>query len=919
MPRLSRWTRRRAALLALPVLLLAIPIVGARASGPIENCRKAGAAGLHWQRVNLPITNPTGFAVDYTQPNRLLVSSATQIYFSDDHGCSWVNAVSLTTLAEDAGYSSAISRIVDVAFNLSGAAIATISEGVGSQARPHVIRSKNGAKGTWQTSDDGLPAVGEPRTLAAGIIGFVIGLAQFGSDITGGGGLPGGIGGGTDPTGQVPAMVYRSADGSKWAAGATTADFGGARVVSLIAADRFSTSEVYAVADGHLYYSHDNGATFHRSPLSGTPTALATTFRSEVVAFGTGFAARSRNGGVSFSPIRTVPGARAAAWRTDGNYMVANPTTVYRTNGSTLEDVTPDKYVTGTPTLRSTFIGEDTWYLAVGNKLYRWFDKYKPAKQPPGIPNQRVTYTPKPGTITPARPVINLRTNGSRTVRYRISLPKNATPLDVYYLIDVSASMGTLINDLKQNAKEIGRTLKAQGIDINEGIAAVGTAPNTDIGVAPDPPTDPTPRCTSPNNPPGCHDGPYHQPVLYKRWAPVGKVDQSFFEAVNRLEEEYYLQPAPGCQDGSHPGRNGCDQHLEGQLLSYVQAITGSGVSDPRLNVPVLPGQDAGFRQAEGTRRIIIMGTDARFSAPVGSPMRNGDLDFATVGALLKEHGVLALGLSLGSVPPLGSRDDLETLARATGALAPAGGVPCQYGDTAKRIPAGRPIVCDDAQHFSETIAKLLASLADFQNVQLEPTRVSPVLRGVSVLGFNHVNVKAPFAAEFTATYSCVGVPTGTYTVGLGATLRGFQVAQTVATVSCGAALVPPVTRPDPIPLAQNPPGNPAPPPPAPLPAQPVTQVQSQAQPQVQVNPQVGAAAQQEEQLQLALAQAGLFTVDDDEKVTQQAMSRRDEERAAVAALAAALLASSVVGLAMMRRHRTQQAVRVTPAWARRR
>lgn len=915
MPRPSRWTRRRAALFALPVLLLAVPIVGAGASGPID-CRRASNASLNWQQLSLPISNPTGFAVDYTQPNRLLVSSATQIYFSDDHGCAWVNAVSLTTLAEDAGYSSAISRIVDVAFNLSGAAIATISEGVGSQARPHVIRSKNGAKGTWETADAGLPAVGEPRTLAAGIIGFVIGLAQFGSDITGGGGLPGGIGGGTDPTGQVPAMVYRSADGGQWTAGATTADFGGARVVSLIAADRFSTRQVYAVADGHLFYSRDNGATFRRSPISGTPTAMATTFQSEVAVFGNGFAARSRNGGISFSSIRSVPGALGAAWRTDGNYLVASTTKVYRTNGRSLDNVTPDKYVTGTPSLRSTFIGEDTWYLAVGKKLYRWFDKYKPAKQPPGIPNQRVSYPPKPGTITPARPVIDLRPNGSRTVRYRISLPKNATPLDVYYLIDVSRSLGPLIDDLKRNAKDIGTSLKAQGIDINEGIAAVGTAPNTEIGVAPDPPTDPTPLCDSNGKPPGCQEGPYHQPVLYKRWAPVGKVDQNFFSAVNRLLEERYLQPAPGCQEGSHPGRNGCDQHLEGQLVSYVQAITGKGISDPTLSVPVAPGQDAGFRQDGGTRRIIVMGTDAKFSVPVGTPVRNGQPDFAGVGALLKEHGVLAVGLSLGDRD---ARTDLEYMARATGALAPAGGVACKYGDYGYRIPAGRPIVCDDTEQFSSAIGKLLASLADFQNVQLAPSRVSPVLRGVSVLGFNHVNVKAPFANEFSVNYSCLGVPTGSYAVGLDATLRGYRVASTVATVNCGAPLVPPVTRVDPVPIAQNPPGNPAPPPPAPLPAQPVTQVQSQVQSQVQVNPQVGAAAQQEQQLQLALAQAGLFAADDDEKVTQQAMSRRDEERAAVAALAAALAASSIVGLAMMRRHRTQDAVRVTPAWARRR
>lgn len=905
MPRRSRWTRARAALLALPVLLVAAPLVMARASEPVA-CQAAHDGGLNWQWMPLPagISNPTGFGVDYTQPNRLLVSNASQIYISDDHGCSWVNAVSLDTLAQDAGYSSAISRIVDVGFNLKGEAIATISEGVGSEARPHVIHSRTGARHTWTTADTGLPSVGEPRTMAATLFGFVIGIAQFGTDLTGGGGLPGGIGG-TDPTGQVPAMVYTSNDGTSWRAGAGVAGFEGQRVISAIAGDLVNAAGIYAVAGGKLYYSRDRGATFRPTTVPGVPSAIAPTLFSEVTVYGSGFAARSTNGGVTFRPVKAVPGALSAAWRVDGSYLVASRTKVVRTTGGTHVDVTPVTYPGGTPTLRSTFIGEATWYLTVGSRLYRWFDKYKPAKQPPGVPNQRISFPPPAGSITPARPVFNLRPGGSRTQTYRLHLPKSPTPIDVYYLLDVSGSMLEIINDLKQNAKDIGVTLSRQGINIQEGVAAIGTAPNIKAGVPPDPPSNP-----NPNDP----RGPYHQPVLYKRWAPVGAVNSNFFAALRKLEPEYYLGQAGPCPPTATDW-NGCEQHMEGALVSLMQAVNGDGIpAGPLLPVGVAPGQSAEFRQSEDVRRVIVLATDEKFWAPPGTPMTaEGKPNLALVGKLLRDHGIRVVGLSNDAYE---ARPFLRQMAALTGTLAPKGGLPCKYGDDGVRIPEGQPVVCENQQGVTKVIATLLASLPDFQTVAVRTARTSPVLRGGGTAVFPKVNVKSVFDGEFTATYSCAGVPSGSYAVAIEAQLRGFTVARTVATVNCGAAVVP-VTRPDPVPVAQNPPGNPAPPPPAPLPAQPVTQVQSQVQTQVQVNPQVGAAAQQEEQLQLALAQAGIFAVDDDEKVTQQAMSRREEERAAVAALAAALAATSIVGLAMMRRHRTQQAV--APAWARRR
>ncbi|MDQ1689643.1 MAG: hypothetical protein QOK42_2618 [Frankiaceae bacterium] len=914
MQRLTASARRRVALLALPVVLATAPVMLANASQPI-GCRAASTAGLHWQKTRLPVSDPTGYALDYLQPNRMIVSSAKTIYVSDDRGCSWVTAVQLDTLAQDAGYSSASSNIIDVAFNFNGRAIATVSEGVGAQAVPHVISSRNGLRGTWTTTDSGLPSVGEPRTLAAGLVGFVIGMAQFGSDVTGGiGGLPGG--GPTDPTGQVPALFYRSGDGATWTAGATSADLGGAQAITQIAADRFGASNVAAVAAGKVWYSYDRGATFRRSSVASTPSAIVPTLGNGLGIFGSGFAGISSDFGRSYAGIRAVSDVRAGAWRsTDANFMLAGSSHVHQvTLRGVSHDVTPIGYSGSTPVVRSETFGGDAYYIAAGRYLYRWFDSYNPGKQPPGFDNTRVAYKPLPGSISPRTVNLTLRPGGTRTVNYRLHLPKNATPIDVYYLIDVSASMGDVIDDLKHNAKAIGIDLKRDGIDVNEGVGAIGTAPYTRIGEAPDPPTNPGECRAGQTN--FCTSKPYHQPVLYRQWAPVGRVNSNFFKAVDRLQEEYYLQPDAPCDVDTHPDANECDKHIEGQLIGLQQSVTGYGVNNIELTNPVLPGQAAGFRQDGNARRVIVLATNERFRMPPGTPVKNGKPDIAGVAALLRQHGIQVLGLT-GNDPV--SRTDLRQMAKLTGAVAPAGGLKCDYGDYGKVIPAGQPVVCENQDGFSRVIERLLASLTDLQDVQLTPSKTSPVFRGATVSGFKRVNVKAPFDGTFSVTYSCAGVNPGSYPVALDAYLRGYKVASTVATITCGISVVPPITKTDPIPVTQNPPGQPPPPPPAPLPAQPVTQ--AQAQPQVQINPQVGGAAQEQEQLQLALAQIGIFMVDDDEeKVTQQAMSARQvDERVALALLAAAMASTSIAGLAMMRRHRAQLAARPEPAWIRRR
>jgi hypothetical protein len=159
--------------------------------------------------------------------------------------------------------------------------------------------------------------------------------------------------------------------------------------------------------------------------------------------------------------------------------------------------------------------------------------------------------------------------------------------------------------------------------------------------------------------------------------------------------------------------RSGWD-YPESQLVALFQAATGagqdlSGVGFPGASIP--PGQQANFR--DGATKLFLLWTDASFH----HPRDPGDIPYPgpsfeeTCDAILALDPPLVLGISSGG----GGVSDLEEIAAATNALAPAGGVDCD-GDGIVDVAEGEPLVCGIASSgagIGEAITALVEAAAD--------------------------------------------------------------------------------------------------------------------------------------------------------------------------------------------------------------
>lgn len=130
----------------------------------------------------------------------------------------------------------------------------------------------------------------------------------------------------------------------------------------------------------------------------------------------------------------------------------------------------------------------------------------------------------------------------------------------------------------------------------------------------------------------------------------------------------------------------------QSQLVTLYQAATGAGQDLSALGYPgasIPAGQQANFRP--GATKLVLLWTDAGFHLPgdAGAIAYPGPTFDETVAALMALDPARVIGVSSG---PAGLTD-LQAIASATGALAPAAGVDCN-NDGIIDIPAGSPLVC---------------------------------------------------------------------------------------------------------------------------------------------------------------------------------------------------------------------------------
>jgi hypothetical protein len=161
------------------------------------------------------------------------------------------------------------------------------------------------------------------------------------------------------------------------------------------------------------------------------------------------------------------------------------------------------------------------------------------------------------------------------------------------------------------------------------------------------------------------------------------------------------------------------DDVPESQLPALFQAATGagqdlSGAGFSEANIP--PGQQANFR--DGATKLFILWTDAPFHLPgdSGNIPYPGPSFSETVAAIRALDPPKVIGISSGG----GGLADLQAIARATDALAPAGGV--DYDNNgAIDIPEGEPLVCTIAasgEGISAAIRALVGAATTPPNVE---------------------------------------------------------------------------------------------------------------------------------------------------------------------------------------------------------
>jgi hypothetical protein len=916
--------RLRAALVAAALLASSAPVV-ARALAPALTCGVTTSG--YWERIPVKAFVPvnglssadtiTAYTVDEQRPRDLAVTNGVRVHVSSTHGCAWQDSLALSPTPTAAQpFTGLQARIVSLGL-LQGRRLAAVQEGSGAASRPHVMVQRPG--GSWTTSDNGLPAQGAPRLLRTASDGRTAYLtisptATGGSDGGPTTGVLPGLPGSGGVAGTSTGFLYRTADGgASWTLVTGAADLpAGGTGFSALDLDATDSNRLYGIVDGRLLVSRNGGASF--TDFGAGYSTLTSAGPLTVVAFKTGGGGvYSSNGGGGFVAFPAPRGITSAAYRSGDSALVVE------SGGGSLQRLELNGRASAVPAGASPRAGsllgdrgdQSSFHALAGHSVLRYVDPVpRGSVAPPLAVGDLSVPPPRPGVMRPAVRNVSLPVGSSSLEPFELDLPKNPTPLDLYFLVDVSGSMEGYIKELKANINGIVGSLEARKIDLRVGVGTIGTGPGE--GETPWPPAYLSPPVPDAERPGETRPGPpYRKPRLYQRIRAVGSTGPSLQATVDALELE------------SNPDGIGPKKPREGTLLALYAAATGRGIhteaeDKARLDntyTEVPPGLGAGFRGGKHVRKVIILATDEPFDVPYPQKSRPGGTledprpEFDTALRALNAEGIQVIGLSASSTESLA---DLRTVSRGTSTFAPPGGTVCNDGsdgDVPETVPAGAPMVCSNGTGFADVIVRTLASLVDRQRVSLVTSTRTPVLGAIQGRALASVDVKQATRNPFSVRVTCVDVKPGRYTQEVVALLRQTKVGAARLNVTCvkAAAAVPP--RPAAVPEA-NPPPPPAPvpnlvPPPVPAPPAAQPQVQPQVQTQVQVQPLTAGALQEQQELQLALALNGTLKDDDPVFSAGQQMAmvdrRKREQVQALGLLAFAVTACAGLGLARLR------------------
>lgn len=352
-----------------------------------------------------------------------------------------------------------------------------------------------------------------------------------------------------------------------------------------------------------------------------------------------------------------------------------------------------------------------------------------------------------PGTLSPNPVALQLPSEGSETVDYTLALPPLPTPVDVWFLMDTSGSMGGAIEGLQLGIGRIVKELKTAGLDAWFGLAE--------------------------------YKGENYR---YMRLADLSPPNDAFEDGLRRLF-------------ASGGGE-------ETQYTALFQTVSSAG----QMNVGIPPGQGASFRPE--ALKIIVHASDEPFGiVPDGPTAEEAGVAMSEMGVFHVglDFQAGAEGVS-NSRNTRTVKEDMDEMARATGTFAPAGGVDCN-GDGEAELQAGEPLTCpitrgEDEVDIAAPIISAVRAVRDETAVGLTVADAAGIEVAVDDPVRVPVNVKVANQLPFAVRFACPASMNGRVAnVKLLATVRGADSAPATAEVTCGSPRVP-VIRPVPGPLA---------------------------------------------------------------------------------------------------------------------
>ncbi|MDP3710851.1 MAG: hypothetical protein Q8R60_00005, partial [Mycobacteriales bacterium] len=730
-----------ATLVAAACALVAVPAALPASSAATcvgRTTERGGVSGVWWTYA-LPrfSVGPAAVVAHAGDAAKWFVTNGVEVVASTDTGCTWSSVLVLPeTPTAELPYSRQTDRVRGLSA-ASGAVAATVE--VLSEADPLGPLAPEGSPTRGLVSTTAVlwgelaPARTSPLTLPLGV--------------------PGPLAVAPSASGTVYAVaggrLHRTSDsGVSWALTTPLPEPGAA--VTAVAVHPKAPQVVYAVQGDAVHASQDSGATWTLllDADGALVPAIAVTvdennpinvrLLEQVDARSSPHQLRYSKDGSSFDVRPLGAGGRgvvegpvqsgAGGARLD-QFVVTTATDVYSYDVLGDRLVAVDEFDLG-PLLDVDLSGS-SFVFRGETRLARWIPGARLATLP-----RRLSVGPvgtplpplSPETVLSGPTEVALARDETATLDLDLDLSPEPTPIDVFFLLDTSGSMDDVVNGLVNGFAQLARELGEKRIDAQFGLGEYQDTAGT----------------------------------RYHRRLDISPPGEPLRKALATVSTAGGAEPA---------------------WTALHQMSTGTGILKPANGDPVPRGEGASWRQ--GSLRVVVHATD---ELPSDDP--DGATRDEAVRAM-RDDGVRHVGIEVvrqrsvtqvaddptPTLDPGRLNRELGAVARATGALAPAGGVDCD-GDGTVELAAGAPLVCqvvpngdvgpvdvgvpetgDGTIELASPLLRILATLRDEQpvGVEVSPPAAAADLRATvrSLSAATTVNVKESAALAYSVSVTC--------------------------------------------------------------------------------------------------------------------------------------------------------------------